>query len=334
MQPQVSSGILDKLRQSRHVLMAPVFNDYACARRLVEELAGALPEAVRAEGCLLLIDDGSTEPPLSFSDCNSGGLSLLLMRLRTNLGHQRAIAVGIGFVSSILHPEATLVVLDADGEDAPSDVPRLIATAREHPLSIVVANRLERSESRGFRVGYGLYRALYRLLTGHGIRHGNFCAMRGRIASRIAHAPSLWNHFAATLFKSRLPIMGVDVRRGSRYVGHGRMNFIQLMTHGLSAIAVHMETAAARMLIASIALTLAALGASLAVVVIRLLTPWAIPGWASVVSLLFFLLAVIGLLTSTTLVFSVLSSRDRRPVVAAVDTTCFIESIEPLVVTP
>lgn len=317
---------LGPLRDARCVLLSPVFNDYACARALIQALDRLLPPAMRAETLLLLVDDGSTDR-IQLDPPAPGGIQARVLQLRANLGHQRAIAVGLGFVSRWVLPDATVAVLDSDGEDRPEDLVRLIEASRWSPDSIVVANRAQRSESRGFRLGYVFYRLLYRMLTGQEIRNGNFSAMSGRIAARLAYAPSLWNHFAATIYKSRKEVTGIEVRRGVRYDGSSRMNFVGLVAHGLSAVAVHMEAVGVRMLVASLMTTLVALAAGATVVAIRLFTDLAIPGWASILSMLFLILAMLGLVSSTGLVFSVLAARERRPVIAAIDTAYFVEDL-------
>jgi polyisoprenyl-phosphate glycosyltransferase len=253
-----------------------------------------------------------------------------VVRLRSNVGHQRAIAIGLSFLHGWVRPDAAVVVMDADGEDDPADVPRLLEALARQPGHIVVANRARRSESLGFRIGYGLYRAAYRALTGHAIRSGNFCAMRGASVRRLAYIPSLWNHLAATIYKSRLPVAGIEVARGRRYAGQSRMNLIDLMVHGLSAISVHMEAAGVRVLVLALGFSATALAAGLFVVHRRLFTDLAIPGWASVLSTLFILLAAVGLSAALTLVFLVLSARDRRPVIPAVDGHYWVEGVERL----
>ncbi|HUS24314.1 MAG TPA: glycosyltransferase [Candidatus Binatia bacterium] len=317
---------LEAERGVRHLLLAPVFNDFAAARLFAEHLERALPAALRAELLLVLVDDGSTDPA-GFAPQAAGGIGLAVLRLRTNMGHQRAIAVALGLLSHWLAADAVVTVMDADGDDRPEDLPRLIEAVRARPDCIVVANRARRSESVGFRVGYRLYRLLYRVLTGHDIRHGNFSAMTGRLAARLAFAPSLWNHYAATIDKSRLPVLGLEVDRGLRFDGESRMNMVSLMVLGLSAISVHIEAVGVRMLVAFLLLSAVAVAGGIAVALIRLLTPLAIPGWASTLVGLSAVLAALGLASSVQLIFMVLAARERRPIIAAVDTARFVESV-------
>ena len=47
----------------------------------------------------------------------------IVLRLRRNVGHQRAIALGLTYLQVEAGCEA-VIVMDADGEDRPADVPR------------------------------------------------------------------------------------------------------------------------------------------------------------------------------------------------------------------
>lgn len=306
------------------VFVLPVFNDAAPALRLLGELRAALDGLVGPGKALaLLVDDGSLEPVVP---ATQGTLKVGVLRLRANLGHQRAIATGLAFVARWVRPDAVVVVMDADGEDRPEDAARLLRETRARPDTIVVANRAHRTEGPGFRAGYWIYRALFRLLTGQPIRHGNFSAMPGAFAARLAYTPGLWNHYAAVLHGSRLPIHGLESTRGRRYAGESRMNAISLVLHGLSAVSVHIEVVAVRLMLAALSLSGLALLAGAAVVGTRLLTPYAVPGWASVLTALFAILAALGLMMSVHLIFVILAGRERRPMVPALDAAALVES--------
>ena len=70
---------------------------------------------------------------------------------------------------------------------------------------IVFAERAKRSESLAFRVFYGLYKLVHRVLTGQGVRVGNFSVIpRARLASLVV-VSEMWNHYAAAAFASRQP---------------------------------------------------------------------------------------------------------------------------------
>lgn len=316
------------LRDYKYVFLAPVFNDYQCAVQLLQELNAAPRDQMTGRTLVLLVDDNSPNYDPNELAAFDGDMTVAVLRLRTNLGHQRAIATGLGYLSHWVADDCTVAVLDADGEDRPADAWRLLGLAQSNPGAVVVANRSERLESLSFRVGYRIYRRLYQLLTGHTIRHGNFCAMSGVLVRQFAYLPSLWNHIAATVFKSRIPVTTIEARRGKRYSGTSRMNLVSLTAHGLSAISVHIEAVGIRILVASVALGLLALISSLALLGVRLFTTLSIPGVISILTVMFALLSFLSMSFALQLVFSVLAARERKATIPAIDSAALIHSVQ------
>lgn len=263
------------------VVLIPVYNDWEALRRLLPELDRVL----HSHGCsadVLVVDDGSvTEPGPGLGGYRAIGRVDQLV-LRRNLGHQRAIAIGLAFVADRLKTCETLVVMDGDGEDDPNDIPRMLDRYRaEGGRAIVFADRTRRSESLRFRAFYQIYRLIHRLLTGFDVRVGNFSVIPRRVLESLSVVSELWNHYAAAAFNSRQPHCSIPTRRARRLHGEPRMNFVRLVVHGLSAISVHSELIGVRLLVVSFALILLDLVGVTAVVVVRLTTDLAIPGWAT-----------------------------------------------------
>src|SRR5262249_37876231 len=149
---------------------------------------------------------------------------------------------------------------DGDGEDDPADVPRLVQRCREEGFEkIVFAERTRRSETLAFRAFYGLYKVVHVLLTGIRGRVGNFSVVPPARLESLVVVSELWNHYAAAAFKSRQPLCLVPTRRASRLQGRSRMNFVDLVAHGLSAISVFGETVGVRLLVLACLLILMAL---------------------------------------------------------------------------
>ncbi|MBM4297893.1 MAG: glycosyltransferase [Deltaproteobacteria bacterium] len=115
-----------KLSDVKLMILMPVFNDWPALSLLLPSLEHELKTVGLRTG-LLLVDDGSTEKlPKSLANLALPSIdSIEVLSLRRNLGHQRAIAVGLAFIEA-KHPCDAVVVMDSDGEDNPRDVPRLV----------------------------------------------------------------------------------------------------------------------------------------------------------------------------------------------------------------
>jgi len=262
------------------VILTPVYNDWEVLKLLVSELDAALT-AGGETAHLIAVNDGSQSAPGLAGLSLSGIRSLSVLHLRRNLGHQRAIAVGLAYVEANV-PCRAVVVMDADGEDRPQDVLRLLSELRNQPGDkIVFALRERRSEGALFRTFYVIYRAVFKGLTGQTIRVGNFSLIPRSLLRRLVAVSEIWNHYASAVQRARVPCVFVPTDRGKRLAGNSTMNFVSLVTHGMSAISVHAETIGSRMLVLALLFGAAIVLAMAGVVGVRFLTDLAIPGWAT-----------------------------------------------------
>jgi polyisoprenyl-phosphate glycosyltransferase len=86
------------------------------------------------------------------------------------------------------------------------------------------------------------------------------------------------------------------------------MNFVALVSHGLSAISVFGDIVGVRLLIGSLAGALLTGLGIFAVAIVRIFTNWAIPGWATFVTGLFGIILVQFITIATSFTFLVLSN--------------------------
>ncbi len=272
-----------QIAQKQHprlTIITPVFNDWSCLNRLASELGNTLEHSGQLS--LLVINDGSTERYNSDIKKTTFNIykSIRLVNLGCNVGHQRAIAIGISLTISEDNSDF-ICVIDSDGEDVPSDALVLIKSLIENPESVIVAKRTQRTESGRFKASYFVYKYIFSFLTGKNIDFGNFTAFSMSTGSRLAFMPELWNHFPATLLKSRAPILKIALAKGARYYGKSRMNFVSLVNHGLAAVSVLIDIAFVRVLLLCTLMAAMLLVLGLVVLLIRSFTLYAIPGWAT-----------------------------------------------------
>jgi hypothetical protein len=90
------------------------------------------------------------------------------------------------------------------------------------------------------------------------------------------------------------------------------MNFTALVLHGLSAIAVYIDTVSVRLLLTSFILIISSALGILSVTFIKLFTNLAIPGWATSVIIGLSIILMQAFLVSLFLVFIVLSYRTQK----------------------
>jgi polyisoprenyl-phosphate glycosyltransferase len=316
---------------SQLLLLIPIYDDWEAAQLLLARLGDVFAREPIAPD-VMLVDDGSTMPiPDALRQRRFASLGRIdVLSLRRNMGHQRAIAIALSFVQARVSPDA-VVVMDGDGEDAPEDVPRLVARMRESgDRAIVFAERTRRSESLLFRLFYSLYCTTHRLLTGIPVRVGNFSAIPRSQLERLVVVSELWNHYAAAVFKARIPRDTIPTTRARRLTGRSHVTFVGLIAHGLSALSVHAEVIGVRLLVV-VALAAVAITSLLAgVIMVRLLTAWAIPGWATTASgiLLVVLFQAIGF--AILFAFVILHGRSQPSFIPVRDYAYFVSGVAPL----
>ena len=312
------------------IILIPVFNDWEALEPLIRALDEKLAET-NLNVDILLIDDGSTNAYDRRGWVKRRYLAvgtIEILELSRNLGHQRAIAVGLAYVQHKRWCEA-VVIMDADGEDSPEDVPRLIdAFVSQQESRVVFAQRARRSESKAFKIFYGLYKAVYFLLTGAKVRFGNFSVVPYDLLPKLTVVSEIWNHYAAGIMKARIPYVEVPTKRGLRLSGHSRMNFVSLVIHGLGAVSVHSDVIGVRALVAMLAIIIVSMAGILVVVILRVFTGLAIPGWASFVTLSFFVLMMQAVMMALLFIFIILSNRSNLVFIPRRDYENFVLSVE------
>jgi len=228
---------------------------------------------------IFAVDDASTDK----IDTNSlkNVIDLHIIHLKRNLGHQRAICIALSYIEKNNIDINAVVVMDCDGEDKIEDIFFLINQFDKDPDKIIFAKRERRSEQFFFKMFYTLYKISFKLLTGKEISFGNFCLIPYKLLQHVVTIPEIWNHFSAGIMRSRLPFILIPTSRGKRFAGASKMNFVSLLMHGLSAIAVYIDIFLIRSLIGcTLMMIIFGLGI-FAIVIIRIFSDLAIPGWAS-----------------------------------------------------
>jgi hypothetical protein len=291
-------------------ILVPVYNDWPAVAMLLDALDREMLSVGR-QASVLIVDDGSSMPVGTTFDGVRGEAvtGLEVLHLRSNVGHQRALAIGLAYLDANGGSEP-VVVMDGDGEDRPEDVDRLVRLLEHHGGNrVVFAERTRRSEGPVFAVLYWLYRTIHLALTGERVRVGNFCVIPRPLLHRLVTVSALWNHFAAAVFHARIPYGTIPTARGRRYAGHSQMNFVALVTHGLSAMSVFGDRIGVRLLLVTCALTAAAVITAGGVAVWHLAAGVPMPAWFPYAGVALVLVVFLSFVTSLAFVFVILAGR-------------------------
>lgn len=310
----------------RVVITMPVYEDWESAALMCQAINAELANVAAVQVTLIMTDDGSTTKiSNSFAVRDYEYLQAVqLLRLRRNLGHQRAIAVTLAFIQQNVPCDA-VIIMDADGEDRPADIPRLLNAFRASSSTrTIFVERGRRIEGLAFKTYYQIYRFFHFILTGRGIRFGNFSLMPAEHLASIVAFPELWNHYAAAVLRSRLPYSTLRGDRGYRLRGESRMNFVSLFIHGLSALFVSYEVVSTRLLVATGVISALTLLVIFSVVLLHSLAHFSVSGWITELGALSLLITLELVTAAFSIVFSVMMNRNNLGFLPLRDYSFFI----------
>lgn len=287
----------------KNLIIIPVYNDWESVNHLVSNFQ-ILYNPTYYD--VLVVNDGSTKPLINSPSQNEYNV----LDLNQNIGHQRAIAIGLCVAYEKMANYDYVIIMDGDGEDRPEDIQSLLAIAKKNQ-EIVFAKRARRHEGLIFKLLYFFYKLIFRILIGKTIDFGNFSVIPRHSLHRIISNPNLWNHYSGSIIKSNLQYSTIECDRGKRYFGKSKMNLVSLVVHGLSAISIHFETITVRIMLASLFFIAVLLCAVLSITVFTFITDYELSIWISLAFLGVFLVTIS--IAAVTLLFSlnILISRSR-----------------------
>lgn len=298
----------------RILVILPSLFEGPTLKTLVPEVSGAVQDAFSDTKTSFLVLDDSQGADLELVELAESRDDLEVWQPASRLGHQRANIAAIRALGSRVADYQAVVTMDADGEDSPEDVPRLLAPILNADADVVLAQRGKRSVGNSFRFGYLMYKALFRLLTGLSITSGNFAATRGSWWPLVASA-GIWDlHFAGALASSQGRVERVLCDRRKRRDGKSRMGGAAgLVAYGLGFALPYSMRIAVRAAYLTAFAGLVAVALTLTVVLLRLFTQTSTPGWTTtvIVGAALVFLGSLSVLTIS-LVLSAVTQMNRR----------------------
>jgi glycosyltransferase involved in cell wall biosynthesis len=138
-----SSMMMHSISSSKCELsvIVPVYNEVGNLKALHEELASVLAE-IKLSYEIIFIDDGSLDGSLEvLKELKTQDPNIVIIQFRRNFGQTAAFAAGFDFAAGDL-----IVTIDADGQNNPMDIPRLIDKMNEEDCDLVIGQRMNRQE--------------------------------------------------------------------------------------------------------------------------------------------------------------------------------------------
>lgn len=221
-------------------IVFPCFNEEKIIPLFLEQLNGIVVSyADMHQFDLIMVDDASLDETILAAENykkNNPGLSLTILSLGYNMGHQEAIRQGLQFVAAAKKTYDGIIVMDSDGEDNPNAIAKLVT---EENFDIIFVERGKRKASFMFRLGYFFYQYLFRLVTGKKINFGNYSMISNRVLKSISR--QRFFHYSGFLNKSKYAIKKIRFDRLARIDGKSKMSYKGLVFHGLYSLVEYAE---------------------------------------------------------------------------------------------
>ena len=217
-------------------ILIPIYNDWQSVDKLINRIDSLVKE-IDHEFSIIIVNDGSTENKPDNFGYSENLYSLKILNIKNNIGHARCIATGLKHIFQ--NEEFDYVIpMDGDGEDRPEEIKIFLDNLSYNPDAPIVGERVKRSEGVFFKLSYIIHKLMTFIFTGKSIKFGNYTFLPKKTVEKLVNEKSTWSSFSGSLSKLENNLATIPSERGERYFGPSKMNFLSLVKHSLSIIAV------------------------------------------------------------------------------------------------
>jgi len=217
-------------------ILIPVYNDWQSVFKLLKNIELQICN-LNHKISILIINDASTENRSYEKFILNNITSIKIINMRKNRGHARCNAAGLKYINEKEEFDY-IIPMDGDGEDRPEELNLLIDKIKDHPNTVITADRVKRSEGFVFKLCYLAHKYLTLVFTSQTIKYGNYTCLPKSIVNEMVNEPATWSSFSGALAKIAKDRKSIPSERGKRYFGPSKMSFFNLIKHSLSIIAV------------------------------------------------------------------------------------------------
>jgi glycosyltransferase involved in cell wall biosynthesis len=210
-------------------IVVPVYNEEESLPVLAEEI-GAAMEGVTPDYELLWVDDGSTDGgPAVLARLAAADPRVRVLRLRRNSGQSAALAAGFANARA-----EVVVTLDADLQNDPADIPRLLAAL--DGCDVVCGVRTARQDTWVRRLSSRIANGVRNRLTHEAVTDVG-CTLRAARAEHLRRIPVFkgMHRFLPTLLRMEgARVREVPVRHRPRRYGEAKYGIGNRLWRGIA----------------------------------------------------------------------------------------------------
>ena len=283
----VGSGQAGLTRPDLSVVI-PVYNEEENISALYARLTSVL-EKVGGDYEIVFVDDGSRDKSLAVLQALAAhNHRVIIVELGRNFGHQAAITAGLDHTRG-----NAVIVMDADLQDPPEELPRFIAKWREGH-DVVYAIREQRKEGWCKRTAYAIfYRLLQRVAKIHiPLDAGDFCLMDRRVVDLLGAMPERNRFVRGIRSWIGLDQVGISYERHARHAGTPKYTIGRLIALALDGLVSFSYIPLRTITLLGFSISLCAIALAVFYTVKKLTVGLNPPGFATLVVAIFFLAGI------------------------------------------
>ena len=212
-------------------IVIPVFNEEHVLPELLARLGGLLEGQPGLAWRVVFVDDGSRDRTAELVRAQAAADPRFeLVELSRNFGFQSALSAGLARAAGA----DAVVTMDADLQDPPELIPKLIAAWRSG-AEVVRAVRASRSETGLRRMGFDLFHSLYGRLTDIPVESntGTFGLLGGPALEAFAQLPERNRFFPGLRAWIGFPTADVAYDRQERAAGRPKQTLRRLVRYAV-----------------------------------------------------------------------------------------------------
>lgn len=268
-------------------VVIPVYNEGPVLEKLFSRLIPVMEQGGRNYE-VVLVDDGSTDNSLEILKKHASG-NIKVVELTRNYGQHAAIFAG--FENS---QGSIVITMDADLQNPPEEIPRLIETMEQGNYEVVGTVRRNRQDSILRRFPSRIINAFTRRITGVSLNDWG-CMLRAYKRHVVDYMLESCEHSTfipalATSFAKN--VTEIEISHEARYAGQSKYSLGKLISLQFDLVTSFSDFPLKFMFYSGIVLAFfgAALGILLAVARLCFGAEWAVEGVFTLFAILFFLI--------------------------------------------
>jgi len=276
-------------------VVIPVFNENTLINELIRRVKLNV-EKITQDYEIILVDDGSNDSTWEkISDEARLEKRIKGIKFSRNFGHHYAITAGLHEADG-----QWVVVMDGDLQDRPEVIPDLYSKAQEG-FEVVFVSRKNRPEKLYYRIAQRLFYLILRILSGieFDSKQANFSIINKKVVDAFKSFPESARFYGSTIKWLGFSRSQIFADHGVRFSGRPSYTLKKRIKLASDIILSFSERPLKFSIGLGVSLSLVSLGLAIWVALRSIFFGYAVTGWASIISAIFFstgiLLVVIGI---------------------------------------